>query len=556
MSDILSNILEDTDIVDGVSNNALSANDSAKAAVSANNDATNSLYSASNARAQMVTDQTAVVAATKNQGQLVAQTALQSYAHALGVDADGSLSAQQATAQQTFLDASKNAADAAATIAQKRSISFFDDPLQWLTNKITINTDIDNYNGAADQANTAEQFIQESNQLIDARAVALRNVQTVTSQAASEAATNIAVEQQQELQANLQRAGIAANTAGVEAITNMSYRQIQIANARLDSDSKYLQAIDDQKRLQLSQESHDLEAARLNLEMSKDQDKLGADQYMSGQLRKGLQLMFPNNPAAWDIPNGKYQAMISGKSPMDPVWKKAFDVAQASDQTGTSGGRILGTSPADTIGTLAFRPTIAPNAQPTVDLLTSAATQAIATPAYKQAVANKDTKATSDIINNAVEQRVISDSNHTDSPTSLYYLPPADQIVQMNPGLQDSPLYSAVIAPAVKAGIKLDTPVQVTNLAMNAINAGAITLNDAANGISNIYAQGQAQNFAAKQLFSLGIVAAPSYIAADPQLSVGAVRKLNYTNPIDVKSALMRMSGGNIFTNASFVGTP
>lgn len=546
MADILSGILDDVIGTSVDADQATDQNTQATAAIKVNNAALDTSYAASAARAQLVQQQTQVIKSTQEAGALVAQTAAQSYAHNLGINADGTLSDQQAKAQQIFLDASQSAQDAAATIAQKRSVSFFDDPLQWLSNKVSINDDINNYNGAANQANTAEQFIQESNQLIDARTVALNAIKTTTSQAVAEAATNVAVEQQQEIAETQRRAGIAANTQGVEAVSNMSWRNIQIANAKFDSQAKYVQMLDDQKRLQMQQAQFGLEQKRLELETMREQDKVGADQYMQQQLVKGLQLMFPKNPAAWNVPPGKYQAWLQGKGSIDPTWLKAFNVAQATDETGTDGSRILGTSPADALGTLAFKPTISPTAQPTVDLLQRTAAAIIQSQPYKSAIAAKDINAANGMINDAVNRAVASDAAHTDSPTSLYYLPPADTLVKTIPSLQDSPVYQTVLAPAIKAGVSLDTPDQVAGIVQKAIAAGTISLNDGANGIANIYTQGQKQNFAAKQIFSLGIVAPQSYTSpASGQSALGLKAPVDWTNAIQVKENLMRRSSVN-----------
>lgn len=547
MSDIISNILDDVTDVDTLTTMGMGDQGQATAAIKNNYAAVDSSYAASAARGQMVADQTRVVKSTADQGNLIAQTALQSYAHALGVDPDGTLSAQQTQAQNTFLDASSRASEAAATIAQKRSISFFDDPLQWLSNKLTINDDINNYNGAANQANTAEQFIQESNQLIDSRAVALNNIKTVTSQASAEAQTNIAVEQQQELAENMRRAGIAANTAGVEAIQNMSWRNIQLANSRLDADSKAVAAQDSQQRLQMAKDQFDLEKARLALMQAKEQDKDGADKYVHDQLVKGLQLLYPNNPAAWQIPDGKYQAMINGKTPMDPTWKVAFDKAQASD---IAGSRVLGTSPADALATLQIRPTIAPSAQPTVDLLNRALATVSQTPAYKQAVLEKDGgKAAADLVNAQVAQLVKSDASHVDSPTSLYYLPPIDKIMDTIPGVKDSPFYNVVVAPASKAGIDMSSPSAVVKQAVQAVKDGKISLNEAANNMSAMYGIAQQANFETKQMFSLGITAPPSYTTPVTGLTFTGVSsglgQVDWTNELQVKEMMMRMSAIN-----------
>jgi len=546
MSDPVADIMNDVANTDTLTTMAQGDIGTATEQIRTNNAAIQASYDVSNARAATVASATKTIKETQNAGTLVAQTAIQNYAHALGVDPDGTLSAQQYQAQQTFLDASQRASDAAAVIAQKRSVSFFDDPLQWLSNKLTINDDINTFNGAATEANTAEQFIQDTNQLIDSRTKALTEIQTVTSQAAAEAQTQVAVAQAQETAEILRRQGIAANTQGIEAIQNMSWRNIQIQAAKTDADSKAFQVEEAQKRLDIANEQLDLEKQRLALQSKTEKEKNGANDYLVGQLRKGLQLMYPNNPEAWDIPDGKFQAFINGKVPLDPRWKKAFEVANSSDAIG---GRVLGTSAADALETLSYKPVVGPSAQPTVAFLQTTAQQVMATPQYKQLIAAKDTKGAEDMINQAVAKGMQSQAQHVDSPTSLYYLPPIDKLAENIPGYKDSPFYQIVIAPASKAGVDLSSPGQVARQAVQAIKDGKITLNEAANNMSAMYGIGQQFNFEAKQINQLGIAAPPSYVTPVNGImfggNIGNVGTVDWTNETQVKEMMMRMSAIN-----------
>lgn len=524
----------------------------ATATVRSNNAALTASYQQSVDRQQVVASNTKVVADTQNQGRLSAQNALQNFAAEWGGDTD------DVTGTQARLAARHNTASAQAdaaldTIRQKRNVSFFDDPLQWIENKATINTDIDNYNSNITIANKAESDMDSINQSIDLRANAQAKIATTITAASAQASSQIAVASAQEAADVLARGGIAANTTGVAEIANMSYRQVQIATAGFDAQAKYIDLKNSQAHLALAYDQFDLEKKRFALMQAKEVNADGANQYIAEQINSGLKVMFPNNPAAWNVPAGKLTAVLSGKVPMDPILTQAFKVGeQSKDYTIPGAGtRLLGATPSEALKTLAFSPTVSPDMAGGINILDQAkklvdvklAGQPITTPAQQ--------KEYDDAVNKAANTILQAAANHTNDPTSVYYLPPADKIAAAIPAIGSSPLYQTVLAPLVKSGVDLSNPDVVTGFAMQAIKDGKISLNDAAMGISGMYQRAQEMNIASKQLVGLGLTPKISYVgqAAGAGKFGGLSGKIDYTDTTAVMQNLMIRSSAGQFTD-------
>lgn len=554
--------LDISDILDSINSLGQSASDAASdatAAITSNTAALTQSYQQSVQRQQVVAANTQVVADVKNSGQLAAQNALQDFSAQWGGDT-ADASGTQAKLADRHNQASQAADDALDIIRQKRSVSFFDDPLAWVSNKLTINDDINNYNSNVAVANKAEEDMDSINQSIDLRASAQAKIATTVTAASAQAASQIAVASAQEAADVLTRQGFAANTQGVTDIANMTYRQMQVATVGFDADAKYQELKNSQAQLALSQANFSLEQQKFKIQQAKEVNADGANQYIAENIQAGLKVMFPTNPAAWNVPAGKLTAIMSGKLPMDPVILRAMQVGEGQkDYAGPDSGiRLLGATPSDALKTLSFNPTITPDMNAGIGILNQAkqlvdaklAGQPIAGPAAQAAY--------DDAVNKQANLLLQASANHTQDPTSAYYLPGADKIVTAAPALQQDPVWTKVLAPMVAAKADLSNPAVVTGYVSAAVQAGTITLNQGAAGITNIYQRGQEMNLQSKQLVGLGLTPKVSYMAPDPYTGVGAIGKIDYTNKQAVTAALMRMSAnsGNVFTQSPFQGTP
>lgn len=533
------------DSVNSLAGNAAQATSDATASIVSNNQALTASYQQSQDRQQIVAANTKIVSDVQQQGKLAAQNAMQNFAAEWGGDTDDA-SGQQARLALRHNQASQAADDALDIIRQKRSVSFFDDPLSWISNKLTINQDIDNYNANNTIAAKAENDMDSINQSIDLRANAQAKIATTITAASAQAQSQITVASAQEAADVLARQGIAANTAGVQEVANMSYRQFQVATAGFDADAKYQELKDSQAHLALAQGQFSLEKLRFNLQEQKSLDQVGADQYISSLIKLGRQIKYPNNPNAWSIPQGKYTALLNAK---DPELMDDLRVGQANETKGGVGVRILGNTPSEALDTLKYKPTITPDMAGGIGILDQA-TALVTKQLQGQPITTKQQKDQFDqSVNEAANQILQAAANHTNDPTSVYYLPPADKLAVAIPSIQQTPLYKTVIAPAIAAKVDLSNPDVVTGLASKAVQAGLLSLNDAAAGISGMYQRGQETNFASKQLVGLGLTPKLTYIgqAANAGKFGGLPGKIDYVKQDQVMQNLMQRSSASQF---------
>lgn len=503
----ISSILDQVNNVNDISSGIAETTTNAAFATADNNKNLDASYQSSEARQKETADATYLVQSVHNFGQLAAQDAIQNFAaHAAPSDLEIQLA-------DTYNAAEKNKAIALAKINQKRSVSFLDDPLGWIQNKLTINDDINEYNGFVQQGNDAEDQIAATNRMVDQRASAIAKTQTTITVASAEAGAKVAANAALEAADTLHRQGIVANTAGVEAIQRLNYQQLQIATNRLDADARYIQIQTAQQELGMRQESMNLEKQRFELAQKKEGEADAANNYITGSIKAGMKVLYPNNPKAWDIDVGKYTAMMSGKVPMDPKLLYAYTIGSTNNQldpTGTQ--RILATSPAQMAQVMLYKPDLSSDAKTTASLIDKAVQTVQNDNQYKQMVAAKDTKGIEDLINKTAQGLLDASVNHTSDPNSAYYLPPADVLLNSVPGMKDSPLVTKVLAPLIAAKVDLSNPNAVTGYAATAVKEGKLTANQAASDIATLYSQGQAANIASKQIMQMGLTPTQKYI--------------------------------------------
>jgi hypothetical protein len=503
----IAGILDQVNSINEMSSGIAETTSNAAFAIADNNKNLDDSYKASEARQNETAAATKLVQSVHNFGQLAAQDAIQSFAaHAAPSDLEISLA-------DTYNAAEKNKAEALAVINQKRSVSWMDDPIGWIQNKLTINDDINKYNGFVQQSNDAEDQIAATNRMVDQRASAIAKTQTTITAASAEAGAQVAANQALEAADLLHRQGIVANTAGVEAIQRLNYQQLQIAGNKLDADARYIQIQTAQKELAMRQESMDLEKQRMALSSKKEGEADAANEYITNSIRAGMKVLYPNNPKAWDIDTGKYTAMMSGKVPMDPKLLYAYTIGSTNNQldpTGTQ--RILATSPAQMAQVMIYKPDLSPDAKTTASLIDKAVQVVQNDNQYKQMVAAKDTKGIEDMINKTAQGLLDAQVNHASDPNSIYYLPPADVLMNSVPGMKDSPLAQKVLAPLITAKVDLSNPNAVAQYTVSAIKEGKITANQAATDIATLYGMGQTANIASKQVMQMGLTPTNKYI--------------------------------------------
>lgn len=195
-----------------------------------------------------------------------------------------------------------------AIIGQKQSVGFFDSPIRFLANQLTIGGDIDKYNAAVTQFNTMAQGLQELN-----------------------ATTQTAAQTQKAIEQPLTQAGIAESVRATQAEIEVKMRgleaQMHTSNAQqlrelyqmdaaeLEADTKIWQLQTQERQYQLQLEHLRLsKAAAARAAAGKSKDENAAESYLIQRYVAGYKSVHGVEPPISEISDLKAMATVGGST--------------------------------------------------------------------------------------------------------------------------------------------------------------------------------------------------------------------------------------------------
>lgn len=394
----------------------------------------------------------------------------------------------------------------AAKIAEKQSVDFFEDPLRYIINNLTINRDINEHNAINAQREAAADQIQKLNVLSSGAAQLQAQFTAPVTAASAEAATRQSAVQALTAANNYTLAGIAANTAGIESVMKLNAQQLQYM-------FQGKSAINAEEQLSLSREA----AARARREEQRsvqlfnmklaEQDK--ENKYNSsvlesinfGRAARGLA------PLSGIKADAALRA-IQSNNEIGAEFREDYYVGERARE---SGQVQLAATPADMARRMASQQTMnLPPQQQYVSELFSRALEIAKT--SKDGTpwdpTNKDVAGNTAKFNKAVDALVKRDAAEVrvGDTKNIFALPG----LQAYAGLKDVqalPLFSQVFAPRIAAGETFDDPGKVLKVAADAVAKGTIGYKEASANIAFIYQKAQALNLEEKSLTKFGIPA-------------------------------------------------
>jgi hypothetical protein len=510
---------------------------------------------------QLATDAATVMRA-QGLAKLQVEDALARTALQFGADLEDTTGLQRQLAER-YLSARAEQRTALDQIQQKKSINFMENPLGYIMAQFTVDDDIAKQNAADSRATQAAQQIEETNKLIDARAVAAARLQRTVNASTIEAAARTAASTATLAAEEAARQSLVANSKSVQEIVNLRVADMQTAAAGYDAVIKQKSLEISLQNLKLSQEAAARDAQRLQLSEAEsrraeerarregvvfDQTQ-AAGKYIQDMIILGYKTMYPNQPQKWEVPNSpKMLSLISGKVPLDGELKDAFEIGVLNSKVDPTGGRrLLASTPIDGLRVLRLRPELSSDAKVTVQLMTDATEAAMASTQYKQAVAAKNPEEANKIINEAIKRTFQEKAAIVSDSTNPYYLPNIETIISTSPDLKravdanEFPVYSQVLRPLSAAGVSLNSPDLVFQALVRPVTEGKIPLNQAAIELATIYRQGQRVNIESKQMLNFGIAPIESY---NVKINTGGLTNdtVDMANPNEIMRAMLKLS--------------
>jgi hypothetical protein len=474
----------------------------------------------------------ATVIAAETAGQLQTQAARLKAGAAFGADLNqqgeriSELAQVQTQTQEARLALSQG-------IAAKRSVSFLDNPLEFVVNQFTVGGDIAKYNALADVEDTVTKNIEDITRLSSAVAQNQKNFEVTITQASADAKAQEALLNAEQQAAVTRISGLNYNIEAVKAAMEASKEQMGI---RFNVNS----ALNAQESMKLQMANHALAVQEAKYRAEDRAEKAHTDDYLASRIIKGYQVLYGDKAPEMLSP-GEVKVMVGLMKSGTPAGQEATRAYMA----GVSG--VVAGDPAQVIDMIGrglpiqFTPA-----------------QAQVKGVFEKAVAEvrnrgmlpKDDAERRQVMNLEVNKILSKMSKEVKAGDgdNIFQIPDVKQVMAL-PGVVDTPFVQKILA---TSKVDLNNPKMVYGEALRGVKEGKLTIDQAVEGVLSVYQKGVEVNIASKNLTRLGI--APSGkdtvltdyntpIEVAPGALFGGSKTISLTRREDVTRAMLKTLG-------------
>ena len=424
------------------------------------------------------------------------------------------------------------------SIAAKQSVSFLDNPLEYVVNQFTVGGDISKFNALADVEDTVTKSIEDITRLSSAVAQNQKNFEVTVTQASADAKAQEAL-LNAEQQATVTRiSGLNYNIEAVKAAMDASKEQMGIRFS-------VNQALNAQESLKLQMANHALAVQEAKYRKEDREEKAHTDDYLAARIVKGYQVLYGDNAPEMLSPS-EVKVMVGLMKSGTPAGQEATRAYLA----GVSGA-VAG-NPAQVIDMIGrglpiqFTP-----AQATVKGVFEKAVAEV----RNRGMLPKDDAERQQIMNLEVNKILSKMSKEVKAGDgdNIFQIPDVKRVMTL-PGVVDTPFVQKILS---TSQVDVNNPKMVYNEALRGVKEGKLTVDQAAEGVLSVYQKGVALNIASKNLPRLGI--APSTkelklndyntpIEVIPGALFGGSKTVNLTSREDVTRAMLKTMSRDIQT--------
>lgn len=441
---------------------------------------------------ETVASDLAVVKATQEAAQLKVQAENSRIAASAGVNIGGAnvlldLHSQLAQANQETIAATTE-------YKKKMSTSFFENPLDYIVNQVTLPFTEDKLKGAAAQSQTIAQTLINTNNALQESFQTTEKLKESTSTTSAAAATRVAAA---EALMNAEKAsieGLKYNMTGVEAAQQATAEQ-------LNAQYQVFSAVKAEQQVQMALKSHALQLEQFNWAK---QEKLAAQEAKAeGKAMDDQVLAYINDSlAASGMPvvsgleaKNALQMLKSGAS------KEMVYHYENGRRMKSLGVATIGSSPAESARVLQEVATNLPDVRKETTAILADALGALG---QNKAIDKKDKGAVDAFVNSHVKQTVELMYKDAGAAGSLFNVGDLNSYLTLG-AVKDLPVVTKVLAPMGAQGQSFIDPKLVLQLTAAAVKKGTITSSQAAE-ISQVYRLANNINQQARGFLGLGIV--------------------------------------------------
>lgn len=473
----------------------------------------------------------------KLEGELAAQEAGRVIATSLGANPDSQNFALAQLGQQ-FWDKFNQAQAVQKQIEQKESVGFFDNPIQYFANQLTVGQDVAKHNAIAIQANTALNAMQQINATVTSSVTAQRSI--------AESVTRDSIAAAMDAQA------IGAKIQSMELQQrNLSY-DMDSVKLLMSNNDRTLQRAVQMNNIQVQQQQLAISAGHLAL-AQKEASQRAADRATKLSEMKEDEAGWAENTRIYNIGRG-----IQGFPPVTPeqlktylksgtqTAKKDFEENWSSGMiAAATGNKVVGGS---TVGQSAL--TVMKNNSPlnngmqeTKEFLAQVWQKGITT---SSATTGKPTEAgVVNAVNELVPKqlKVMAADVMKDPYGKNIYRGPDLKTLSELPSVKGSKFGQTVLYTQVSGGATAVNPDVLIDAGLAAVQAGTITPQEFINGFVNMFAEAKNWNNTTKNFKAVNLPLQSTYNASvytGTNMPFGRHEVVDLSNATQVNNFLMR----------------
>lgn len=469
-------------------------------------------------------------------------------------------------------DAQTRKDEALAAIAEKDKVGFFDNPIEYITNQFTINSDIAKHNIANSQLESAQNRIMAVNAAAQTTIQTQNAINEPLTAASMEASARTAKVAASVAAANAQIQTLGYNVTGINYALNAKKEEIALGFQGLNAQEAQQRMSISLQQLELSKQEF---AQRQKQYAEQDADKHEQQALASSMVdivKLGrATLLGPNAPPMDDLSGKMLIAALKGKTPLSAQMQAFYD---AGERTRLAGTPIIGTTPARAAEIMSTVPVQLPAIQgPIKNIIGQATTdvrgalQGAATGVKQDNPAfigiDPKNKQSIDAAVNARTQQILDGYAKNVNPAdgaNPYNIASINQLAQNSPTVAALPIVKKVFAPLMATGMQLTDPKQILSLTGEAVAKGVITHAQALE-LTTVYHVGVTANVAMRNLPGFGLTPRMSYNATVETApnAWNPTEVINMADPTAVSRALMKMQADRLqqqFQNNKLNPTP
>lgn len=424
--------------------------------------------------------------------------------------------------------------DAENRIHAKQSVGFFDNPLQWVANKMTIGKDIEDYRHGAEMVNSADDLAQQMARIQDIGFKQILALGNTYSQSYIAASKTLAAYKFNKDATDAQLQSVRMGIEGIHAAASIDAQSVGLLFQANQAQAQAKQIDIALQHLQLARQDYDIKADARNQKKSEDEVALG-------YIAQG----YFNMTGGANMPEAERANALARMKFKDPRVAAWFDSGLQSSMMG--GKPVIDTSPyraSSLIATHQVTNWASPAMQQVGEQLVSWRKEFENQPVQNQTYDPKDPTAKERAFNAFVNAKV------TSNPEQYPIFQPMrlQDFTNVNPNFKNLPVWKDVLQPAAAAGANVDDP----NIAFGVITAAMrekkLSYADSVD-YSRIMAGALNAKNQGNNLLAFGIQPPKQYKANLKLTQDIGTDKVNVTDQLEFSRALNRSLGQNMYNS-------